>query len=409
MSATPPARSCKSSDLGSIATLGFRGEALASIAAVARVTCTTRTKEQVSGIQAVNEGGVIKSIEDAACPQGTSFVVRDLFFNTPVRLKFLKKPQTEAGLVSDLMMRMILSKPEVSFRYTNQGKLMYHSAGDGKLESAVFSIYGNELLHTMRRVEGCMNGVVLNGYVGIGESARGNRNHQSFFINGRYMRSNILSAALENGARERVMIGKYPTCVLAPDHALRSGGRERASNKLEVRFQREAAVMEAVETLVREALRDRDAFERPVEMLLTPEKPAVPEIAVTKSAQLPPATVQTAQGISPASAVTRSTAVPAITAQPVARPRAAASPRAAVRRIAGVCAAYCLGARGAQSAAYGASSAEGRTCARSTAGGSAEASGGFSGTAGGVAAGGEKAAEAAGRGVQYIYFGGIQR
>lgn len=136
-----------------------------------RVTCTTRTKEQVSGIQAVNEGGVIKSIEDAACPQGTSFVVRDLFFNTPVRLKFLKKPQTEAGLVSDLMMRMILSKPEVSFRYTNQGKLMYHSAGDGKLESAVFSIYGNELLHTMRRVEGCMNGVVLNGYVGIGENA----------------------------------------------------------------------------------------------------------------------------------------------------------------------------------------------------------------------------------------------
>lgn len=310
----------KSSDLGSIATLGFRGEALASIAAVARVTCTTRTKEQVSGIQAVNEGGVIKSIEDAACPQGTSFVVRDLFFNTPVRLKFLKKPQTEAGLVSDLMMRMILSKPEVSFRYTNQGKLMYHSAGDGKLESAVFSIYGNELLHTMRRVEGCMNGVVLNGYVGIGESARGNRNHQSFFINGRYMRSNILSAALENGARERVMIGKYPTCVLHLTMPYDQVDVNVHPNKLEVRFQREAAVMEAVETLVREALRDRDAFERPVEMLLTPEKPAVPEVAVTKSAQLPPATVQTAQGISPASAVTRSTAVPAITAQPVARP-----------------------------------------------------------------------------------------
>lgn len=112
----------KSSDLNSIATLGFRGEALASIAAVAKVTCTTRTHDQVAGIRAVNEGGQMCAIEDAACPEGTTFVVRDLFYNTPVRLKFLKKPQAEGALVSDLMMRLILSKPEVSFRYLNQGK-----------------------------------------------------------------------------------------------------------------------------------------------------------------------------------------------------------------------------------------------------------------------------------------------
>lgn len=272
-----------SSDLGRIATLGFRGEALASIAAVAKVTCTTRTRDQVGGIKAVNEGGTMVSIDDAACPEGTTFVVRDLFYNTPVRLKFLKKPQTEAGLVSDLMMRLILSKPEVSFRYINQGKTMYYSAGDGKLESAVFSIYGNELLRTMRKVDSCMNGVVLKGYVGIGESARGNRNHQSFFINGRYMRSALLSSAVENGTRERVMIGKYPTCVLHLTMPYEAVDVNVHPNKLEVRFQQEAAVAEAVEALVREALRDRDAFERPVKMLLTPDKPAAPAVQITKS------------------------------------------------------------------------------------------------------------------------------
>ena len=283
----------KSSDLNSIATLGFRGEALASIAAVAKVTCTTRTHDQVAGIRAVNEGGQMCAIEDAACPEGTTFVVRDLFYNTPVRLKFLKKPQAEGALVSDLMMRLILSKPEVSFQYLNQGKTLYHSAGDGKLESAVFSIYGNEMLRSMRKVDGNMNGVVLHGYVGIGESARGNRGHQSFFINGRYMRSNVLSSALEEGTRERVMIGKYPICVLHLTMPYDQVDVNVHPNKLEVRFQREAAVAEAVSTLVRDALRDRDALERPVEMLLTPEKPAVTPVEITKNSLIRPDSIET--------------------------------------------------------------------------------------------------------------------
>ena len=143
----------RTDDLFSIQTLGFRGEALASIAAVARVTCTTRTKADQSGIKVQNNGGTIESIEEAACPEGTTFVVRDLFFNTPVRLKFLKKPVTEAGYVSDLMMRLILSRPDVSFRYISQGKTLYHSAGDGKLSSAVFSIYGREMLRSMHEVD----------------------------------------------------------------------------------------------------------------------------------------------------------------------------------------------------------------------------------------------------------------
>lgn len=271
------------SDLTGIRTLGFRGEALASIAAVARVTCTTRTKADETGLRVQNEGGTIVKIEEAACPEGTSFVVRDLFYNTPVRLKFLKKPVTEAGLVSDLMMRLILSRPDVSFRYISQGKTLYHSAGNGKLESAVFAIYGSEMLRSMRQVEGHQGGVVLRGYVGIGESGRGNRGHESFFINGRYMRSALLSQAVESACRERVMIGKFPTCVLHLTMPYELVDVNVHPNKLEVRFQNENALMGAVETIVREGITDRDALERPAQMVLTPEASAKMPVQVVRS------------------------------------------------------------------------------------------------------------------------------
>lgn len=277
----------RAQDLHSIATLGFRGEALASIAAVSHVTCTTRTKADASGIKVKNDGGQITAIEEAACPEGTTFVVRDLFFNTPVRLKFLKKPATEAGFVTDLMMRLILSRPDVSFRYINQGKTVYHSAGDGKLESAVFSIYGSEMLKSMRKVEGNQSGVLLKGYVGIGESARGNRGHQSFFINGRYMKSNILSAAVESACRERVMIGKFPSCVLHLTMPYETVDVNVHPNKLEVRFQNEGALYAAIEALVRDALVERDALARPAEIKLTPEKPAVAPVQVTRQTVQP--------------------------------------------------------------------------------------------------------------------------
>jgi len=282
-----------SADLNAIGTLGFRGEALASIAAVARVTCTTRTRDDVSGLKVLNEGGVIRSIEEAACPQGTSFVVRDLFYNQPVRLRFLKKPAIEAGMVSDLVMRLILSRPDVSFRYISQGKTLYHSAGDGKLESAVFAIYGHEMLRNMRRIDGNENGLVVTGYVGIGESGRSNRSNQSFFINGRYMRSGLLSAAVEEACRERVMIGKYPTCVLHITMPLESVDVNVHPNKLEVRFQNEQGVGEAVMDIVRRGLADRDALERPTQMKLTPDAPTRTPVAVgVKMDGIPIATIQ---------------------------------------------------------------------------------------------------------------------
>ncbi len=295
-------------DLGAIQTLGFRGEALASIAAVGKVTCTTRTRDDATGIKVQNDGGQITSMEETACPEGTTFVVKELFYNTPVRLKFLKKPATEAGLVSDLMMRLILSRPDVSFRYISQGKTLYHSAGDGQLESAVFSIYGMEMKRTMRRVHGCEGGLVLDGYVGIGEGARGNRNHESFFINGRYMRSGLLSSAVESGVRERVMIGKFPTCVLHLTMPFEQVDVNVHPNKLEVRFQNEAAVAQAVENIVRDSITDRDALEHPTAMLLTEEERPVMPVQVTKTAPV----VMASQA-----AITKGTTVPAVTSAPM--------------------------------------------------------------------------------------------
>lgn len=307
----------KAQDLYSIATLGFRGEALASIAAVAHVTCTTRTKADPSGIKVQNDGGTITSIEEAACPEGTTFVVRDLFFNTPVRLKFLKKPATEAGFVTDLMMRLILSRPDVSFRYISQGKTVYHSAGDGKMDSAVFSIYGSEMLRSMRKVEGNQSGVMLRGYVGIGESARGNRGHESFFINGRYMKSSILSAAVESACRERVMIGKFPSCVLHLTMPYETVDVNVHPNKLEVRFQNENAIFAAVEAIVKDALVDKNALEHPVEMKLTKDEPAQPPVQVVKQTVAPVVSVQPVErpALQPAEPIAAVSPVP--TAQPM--------------------------------------------------------------------------------------------
>lgn len=264
-------------ELEAIQTLGFRGEALASIAAVSRVTCTTRTKKDSSGIKLVNVAGKIESIEEAACPEGTSFVVRDLFFNTPVRLKFLKKPATEAGYVSDLMMRMILSRPDVSFRYINQGKTLYHSAGDGKLSSAVFSIYGKEV-RSMREVSGHQSGILLKGFVGVGNTSRATRSHQSFFINGRYMKSPLLSSALEAACKEHNLQGKYPSCVLHLTMPYDMVDVNVHPNKLECRFQSETTIATAVESIIADAFAPSNPLEKPIVLSISADNsvPATP-------------------------------------------------------------------------------------------------------------------------------------
>ncbi len=259
-------------DLNSIGTLGFRGEALASIAAVGKVTLTTRTSACVTGIRVQNNGGQIEAVSEIACAPGTGITVKELFFNVPVRKGFMKKPAAEANMITELMTRFILSRPDVSFRYLSNGKQIYHSSGDGKTESALLSIYGPRAVRAMRIVKGHENGVVVNGYIGIGENARGNRSGENFFINGRMMRSNLLCAALEDGCRERVMIGKFPICALYLDMPYENVNVNVHPNKLEVQFKDEYGVRMAVFHTVQDALKERDAFQRPVEMPLMQEK-----------------------------------------------------------------------------------------------------------------------------------------
>ena len=276
-------------DLYGVHSLGFRGEALASIAAVSKVTCQTRARGQDMGLTVRNEGGDILDIQDSACPEGTTFTVKELFYNAPVRRKFLKKPATETAAVSELMARLILSHPTVSFRFMADGKLVYFSAGDGRLESAVMSVYGTDTLKLLTKIEGTMNGVMLSGYVGVGDAGRGNRSHEHFFLNGRAMKSPLLSLAVENACRQRVTIGRFPMCVLHLTMPFENADVNVHPNKWEVRFQDERGVREAVETIVFETLEKTNEAPPIPPMFVQPEKaaPAPAKIQVSEPVQPP--------------------------------------------------------------------------------------------------------------------------
>ncbi len=241
-------------ELIGVSTLGFRGEALASIAAVSHVKLTTRTKEAETGLSVQDDGGQITEIKDAACPQGTSVQVKDLFYNAPVRKKFLRKNSFETAAVTELMTRFILSRPDIAFRYQADGKNVFFSSGDGKLESAVMAVFGVDVLRLMTKVKGVMNGVKVEGYVGVGDLSRSNRSQEYFFLNNRVMKSALLGNAVETACHQRVMIGRFPMCVLHLTMPFENADVNVHPNKWEVRFQNEFAVRDAVETLVREAL-----------------------------------------------------------------------------------------------------------------------------------------------------------
>ena len=253
-------------DLDAIVTLGFRGEALASIAAVSKVTMTTRTAERETGLKVKNEGGKITDIQETACPVGTTVVVNDLFYNVPVRKGFMKKSGQESAAVHELITQLLLSRPDVSFRYISNEKTEYHSPGDGQTVTALQTVYGSQAVKAMKAVDDHGNGVIIKGWVGIGENARGNRSQELFFINGRVMHSRILNDAVETACRERVMIGKFPVCALYITIAYEAVDVNVHPNKLEVRFRDEAGVYEVVLSSVLSALKERDAFENPVEM-----------------------------------------------------------------------------------------------------------------------------------------------
>ncbi len=240
-------------DLFDLHTLGFRGEALASIAAVSKLTLTTRHAGEEAGTRAVCEGGRITSIAQAASPQGTTVVARELFYNTPVRLKFLKKPVTEAGKVSEIISRLILARPDVAFRFISGGKQLLSSSGNGELRSAAFALYGREVASAMQEIRS-EGAVSVTGLVGVGALSRSNRARQTFIVNGRCVRSPLLTSALEDACRERFTVGHYPIAVLHIEMPASAVDVNVHPNKLEVRFSDERLIYQSVRGAIEDSL-----------------------------------------------------------------------------------------------------------------------------------------------------------
>ncbi len=239
--------------LDDIRSLGFRGEALPSIAAVSHVEMTTRARNQDSGVKLNIDGGQNVRVTEVGCPEGTTIVMRDLFYNVPVRRAFLKKPAYEAGLVSDNVARLMLGNPKISMRLVSNGSTVYHTFGDGKLRHAVFAIYGKETAEKMVEIDASLGATRVWGLIGVGELAKSTRAHQMFFINGRSVRCGLLTRALEQICRSRVTIGLYPMCALnltLPPNAIDVNVHP---NKLEVRFRDEAGTQATVEKLLSSA------------------------------------------------------------------------------------------------------------------------------------------------------------
>lgn len=260
----------KDTDLEAIGTLGFRGEALASIAAVAKVELITRTADELEGSRIALAGGDVLEQGPAGCPQGTTIVVRDLFYNTPARMKFLKKDVTEGNAVRAVAERLALSHPEISLKLIKNGREELHTPGDSRLLSAVHAVLGRDFARDLLEVDYELGGVQVTGYALKPVSARANRNMQFFFLNGRLVKSRTAMAALEQAYRGSIMVGRFPGCVLhiALPPALVDVNVHPA--KTEVRFADEHAVFEAVYYAVKNAIAEKDP--RPALQLHQPEE-----------------------------------------------------------------------------------------------------------------------------------------
>ena len=259
-------------DLAAIGTLGFRGEALAAISAVSRLDVFTRQKGAPQGASLRLEAGVPGPVEPAGCPEGSTFAVRDLFFNTPARLKFMKSDSAEGSAAAGLIAQIALSHPEVSIRFLRDGKEELHTPGDGKLLSAVYAVRGRDFALGLREVEGGGENVTVRGYVTEPLAGRGSRAMQTFFCCGRVIKSALLTAALEEAYANRQMKGRFPGCVLHIDLPLHMVDVNVHPAKTVVKFVNERAVFSAVHHTVRDAL---DAAGREVPGAAVPPSPAV--------------------------------------------------------------------------------------------------------------------------------------
>lgn len=241
-------------DLLSISTLGFRGEALASIAAVSTVQLASRVKDSSYGMQVEVTGGNIVDVKQTGCPVGTTFIVRNLFFNTPARYKFLKKDSTETGYISDILGRIALGRPEISFKLTSGASVLLHTPGNGDLKSVIFSVYGRDTASRLHEVDYADNAAAIRGCIGKPEIARSNRNHQSLYINGRYVRSRLVSSAVEEAYKTYLMKEKHPFYVLnlALNPMLVDVNVHPA--KMEIRFSNEQEIFSSIYNAVNSTL-----------------------------------------------------------------------------------------------------------------------------------------------------------
>ena len=238
-------------DLVTVSSLGFRGEALSSIAAVSQVELITKTFHEISGVRYLIEGGKEISIEEIGAPEGTTFLVRNLFYNTPARRKFLKAAQTEAGYINDLMERMALSHPEISFKFISNNQLKIHTSGNSNLKEIIYHIYGREIAANLLEIQ-------KENDIGKPLISRGNRNYETYFINGRYIKSSLIAKGIEEGYRSFVMQHKYPFTVL---HISINGSLLDVNvhpTKMELRFSNGEAVYHALVDLIKTAINESE-------------------------------------------------------------------------------------------------------------------------------------------------------
>ena len=280
----------KVEDLAHIASLGFRGEALSSISAVTRTELITKTKEDTFGTRYVIEGGVEQSLEDTGAPDGTTFLVRQLFYNVPARRKFLKTPMTEAGHVQDLLMRLALSHPEVAFTFINNGQTKMRTSGNGKLKDVIYSIYGREAAANLIELDYSMDGLVMKGYLGKPVITRGNRNFENYFVNGRYVKNAMLSKAIEDAYKDFLMQHKFPFVVI---HFQVDGEKIDVNvhpTKMEMRFQRQQDVYNIVYEGVHRTLLEPELIpqvEAPAPKVISQPKSESPFLLKPKTAPQP--------------------------------------------------------------------------------------------------------------------------
>ena len=245
-------------DLVRIASLGFRGEALSSIAAVAKVELITKPKDSITGSRILLEGAKETGFEEVGAPDGTTFLMRSLFFNTPVRRKFLKQAPTEGGYIADLMEHLALSRPDISFKLTLGNQLKFHTSGNGDLKEVIYRLYGREVANALIPIQAERNGVKVEGYLGKPEVVRSNRNFEIYFINGRFIRSSVVAKAVEEGYKEYLMQHKFPLCVL---HITMDPDRVDVNvhpTKMDVRFSDGMDFSRFLSEAVRDALRHRE-------------------------------------------------------------------------------------------------------------------------------------------------------